>query len=157
MGVGMVFGIIFTIVVIGLILVFGSSVIVDIMCLGSDAQVQKTIQNMEKFVDDLYILPSGSGDYFTINIPGNTKLCIINSTNPKKVFYPEPEKTWNPDKVYQKIIYEEGYNVWFEQCSGKGGATINHLFMDPDKNFCVKSGTMLYLKNVGRYVAIVED
>lgn len=153
----MVFGIIFAVVVIVMIIAFGSGVITDIMCLGSDAQLQKTIKNMEKFVEDLYILPSGSGDYFTINIPGNSRLCFVNSTNPKKVFYPDPEKTWNPDKVYQKIIYEEGYNVWYEQCSGKSGTTISHLYIDPEKNFCAKSGTELYLKSMGRHVAIVED
>jgi hypothetical protein len=156
MSVEMVFGIIFTIIVMGLILVFGSGAITSIFCMGTDAQVQKTVTNMKNLVDDLYVLPSGSGDYFTLNLPSNTKLCFMNSTDPKPVFYPDPLKTWNPDRVYQIIIKEEGYNVWYHQCSGQSGDRIEHLYINPDKNFCAKPGMKLYLKNAGRWVVIEE-
>ncbi len=157
MGVGMVFGIIFAVLVISMLFVFGSDAIMGIFCMGSDAQVQKAIQNMQTFVDDLYVLPSGSGDYFTIGIPKDYKLCFVNSTDPKAVIYPDPQKSWNPDRVYQRIITEEGYNVWYSHCRGESGTMIEHLFINPDRNFCAKPGSRIYLQNVGRWVTIIED
>jgi hypothetical protein len=157
MGVGMVFGIIFAIVVIGMIMIFGSDAINSIFCMGNDAQMQKTIKNMQNFVDELYTHPSGSGDYFIVNIPGGFWLCFMNSTNPSPVFYPEQHKTWNPDRVYQRIIKDEGYSIWYNKCSGESGGKINHFFISPEKNFCVKSGTELYFENMGRWVTILDD
>lgn len=159
MSVGMIFGIIFAILVMVMILVFGSDVIVSIFCMGNDAQTQKTIQNLQTFVDNLYLLPSGSGDYFTLNLPRDSKICFVNTTYPGPVFYPDPLKTWDPDKVYQRIIKEEGYNIWYHHCSGQSGGKIDHLYIGKEdtKNFCAKPGMKLYLENVGRWVAIIED
>jgi len=157
MGIGMVFGIIFAIVVMGMILVFGTDAIISIFCMGSDAQTQKTIKNLQTMVDDLYVLPSGSGDYFTLNLPKDSKLCFVNTTHPGPVFYPDPLKTWDPDVVYQRIITEEGYNIWYHHCGGQSGGTIDNLYINPDKNFCAKPGMKIYLENVGRWVAIIED
>jgi hypothetical protein len=158
MSVGMIFGIIFAILVMGMLLVFGSDVIVIIFCMGSDAQTQKTIQNLQTFVDDLYLLPSGSGDYFTLNIPKDSKLCFVNTSYPEPVFYPDPLKTWDPDRVYQRIIKDEGYNIWYHHCSGQSGGKIDHLYIGSgnSKNFCARPGMKLYLENVGRWVAIIE-
>lgn len=157
MSVGMVFGIIFAIMVIGMILVFGADVTNIIFCTGNDAQIQKTIKNMQSVVEDIYVMPSGSGDWFTINIPKNFKICFVNSTDPRPVFHPDQQMNWDPDRVYQRIIQDEGYNIWFKHCGGESGGEIKHLFISPEKNFCAKPGQRLYLENTGRWVAITEN
>jgi len=157
MSVGMIFAIIFAIFVMGLILVFGSSAITDLFCMGNDAQVQKSINDLQNLIDELYILPSGSGDFFTFNIPKYSKICLVNSSDPKPVAYPNQFKNWEPDPVYQKIIKEKGYNIWFHQCSGQFGGKIEHIFIPSDRNFCAIPGTEIYLQNAGRWVTIAED
>jgi hypothetical protein len=157
MSVGMIFGIIFAIVVIVMLLAFGSGVISDIFCMGSDAQLHKTINDLQNVVDQIYALPSGSGDFFTISLPGGSKLCFVNSTDPKTVIYPDQLKNWRPDKVYQRIIMDEEYNIWYQQCSGQSGGNINHMYIDPDSNFCASPGMSIYLQNVRGRVVIVED
>jgi hypothetical protein len=157
MSVGMIFGIIFAILVMGMLLIFGSDVITSIFCMGSDAQTQKVIGNLQDFVDELYTLPSGSGDYFTLNLPGDSKMCFVNSSHPEPVTYPEQFKNWKPNTIIQSIIKEEGYNIWYQQCSGLSGGKIDHLHIAEGGNFCTKSGMKLYLQNVGRWVTIIED
>lgn len=157
MGVGMVFGIIFAIVVMIMLIVFGADIISTIFGMGSDAQLVKTIKNMQTVVDDLYYLPSGSGDYFTLNIPRDTKLCFVNTTHPEPVYYADPKKTWDPDIVFQRIIKEEGYNIWYETSSGKSGGEIRRLSIAEGKSFCAVPGMEIYLQNVGGRVTIIED
>ncbi len=156
MSVGMIFGIIFAILVMSMILVFGADVTKIIFCTGNDAQIQKTIDNLQSVMDDLYMLPSGSGDWFTIKIPSDFRICFVNSTDPGPVIYPQQERSWKPDIVYQRIIQDEGYNIWFRHCSGESGGEIEHLFISPGKNFCAKTGTRIYLESTGRWVTISE-
>lgn len=146
MSVGMIFGIIFTIIVISLLLVFGNRAISFIFCYSSDAQVSRTILSLESTVDDLYTLTEGNSNVFNLNIPGGTLVCFVNPNDPS----PNLRGDWNPDPVYQTIISEDGYTIWYEHCSGKSGRVIEYLL--PKENFCAGPGTGIYLENKGTWV-----
>lgn len=156
MSVGMIFGMIFAIIVMSMLIAFGADILGILFGMGSDAQLMKSIKNMETVVDDLYHYP-GNTEYFTLNIPKDAKLCFVNTSNPEPVYYPDPKKTWDPDIVYQRIIREEGYNIWYETSSGKSGGEIKRLSIAEGKSFCAVPGMELYLQNVGGKVTIVED
>lgn len=151
MNVGMVFAIVFAIIVMGLILAFGTDQIRSIFCLSSDAQTGKAIQDLKTNVETVYTQAMGSTYTFTLKLPGDAKFCFINASDPKRNIAGD----WNPDPVYQTMIREEGYSLWYyTYCWGNNvyGDKIPHLF--PDENFCATSGAKLYLHNKGLYVEI---
>lgn len=156
MSVGVIFGLIFTIIVMIMLIVFGSTILAFIFPQGNDAQLLRVIENMETVVDDIHFQSSGSGQYFTLNIPKNSKLCFVNSSHPDPTYYPDPKMTWDPDIVYQKMITDGGYNIWYETSSGESGGEIKKLSIAKGKNFCAFSGMKIYLQNVAGRVTIIE-
>ena len=148
----MVFAMVFTIIVMGLILVFGFDQIISIFNLGGQAQCQSVIKKIDKQVQSVYSYATGSGVPVKINIPDNCRICFVNSTDPSERMYTDKDKTWNPDIVYQKLIEEKGYNIWWEYSGNKGGYTIKHLAVK--KSFCVKRNQKIYIENLGRSVGV---
>lgn len=153
MDVSMIFGIIFTIVVIGLVLIFGSGALQDLFCFGSDAQIIKEIKNIEKKVEDIYYLAENSGETHTISIPSSQKICFFNSSDPSPR-YTDSLHTWNPDSAYQRIIKNEGYNVWYYSGCRQNGYTIPKLDLPANKNFCAPGGSKIYILKKWDWVEI---
>lgn len=150
MNVGMVFMVIFAIVVMGLVLVFGMEQIINLFCFANEAQTIKAIKDLENEVDNLYILAEGASKQFDLGIPGDAEFCFVNPSNPGANLL----KGWDPDPVIVSIITENGYNLWYTHCTGQSGYKIPYLL--PSYNFCVKSGVILYIENKGAYVDITE-
>jgi len=148
MNIGMVFAIIFAVIVLGFVIVFGWQQIVNIMCLGNEAQTGKAIKDLETSAQSLYGKALGSSSVFKLAIPGDSKFCFINSSNPRS----NPGGGWRPDPVIERMIENNGYNLWYSHCSGQSGYEINHLLVS--ENFCVRSGAELYLENIGSGVSI---
>mgnify|MGYP001612611797 CR=1 FL=1 len=144
MNVSMVFGIIFTIIVIALLLVFGSSQIQSLICLSNDGAIIKTIQDMDTRVQGLYGEAEGSSRRVTLRIPSSSQICFL---NPEDLSL----NAVGIDFQLEPLIKSKGYNVWTFQCSGQYGYNITHLVAEP--SFCAKSGE-LYLENKGDYVSI---
>ena len=53
MQVGAVFGLIFALIVMGLILFFGSEQLMNIICIGNIGQTNKVVKNLEYKIDDI--------------------------------------------------------------------------------------------------------
>ena len=152
MNVGMVFAIIFAIILMAAILVFGIGQIGNVFCLSSDAQVASAIKDLEVMVEEVYVLSEGSSRVFDLRIPGGAELCFVNTSNPGTQYSRDRLHDWIADPVYQAVIQEYGYNLWYTQCSGKNGYTFEHLRVSDEGSFCVKSGDSLFLTNKGRFV-----
>lgn len=152
MEISMVFGIIFAIIVICLILVFGMDQVVNMFCVTNTAQTQKAVKDLENLVNNVYQLGEGSSMPFSVKIPRNTKLCFLNYSNPA------PMNNWAPDpELYQSIGYEisqKRYNMWILYDCGLGEPGYKVKYLSIHENFCVGTGTELYLENKGQYVAI---
>lgn len=152
MDTGLVFGIIFAIIIMALLLVFGMEQIVNIFCVGNIAQADKSVKDLENTVENVYNLAEGSAMPFRVAIPKNSKLCLINYNDPA------PMNSWNPDPdLYNSIKYSienRRYNVWIRYGCGTEeiGYRINYLELT--ENFCVSGNTELYVENKGYHVAI---
>jgi len=147
----LVFGIIFAIIVIGLLFVFGIEQIGGIFCLGNTAQVDKAVKDLENAVEGVYNLADGSALPFKVAISRNARICLINHSNTV------PMNNWNPHPdLYESInytMYTKRQNVWIEYgCGPDSGYRIRYLRIS--ENFCVGGGTELYLENKGYYVTI---
>lgn len=157
MDVSMVFGIIFTIIVMGALLVFGWDQIANLLGFGGEAQVLKTIDSLQKGVEYFYRMAEGSGVEFRLDFPKDYRLCFFNSSNPADSFYPEKSMTWDPDSTTRYLINASGYNVWYyrgEDDAGGQGKRIPYLDTPTEKNFCATGGKMVYIVNRGYSVEV---
>ena len=148
MDVSMVFMIIFAVVVVGLVLTVGVGQITNIFCYASDAQAAKALKSLESESDNLYVLAEGSGKRFDLGIPADAEFCFVNPSSPGANII----KGWNPDPVVVSMITESRYNIWYRHCSGQNGYKIAYLL--PSQNFCVRSGSDVYLENRGTHVDV---
>ena len=151
MDTGLVFGIIFAIIVIGLLLVFGMGQIADIFCVTNTAQVQKAVKDLEQATEDVYNLGQGSSMPFKISLPRNARLCFVDYENP------EPQK-WHPEPDLYDIVKSQinasRANLWIIYGCGSHKHTYRISYLRTAENFCADSGDNIYLENMGRYVAV---
>lgn len=156
MNVGMVFAIIFAMIMIAMILVFGIGQIGNVFCLSSDAQVAGSIRDLEAMVEEVYVMSEGSSRVFDVRLPGGSQLCFVDPQDPgtNQFAGQEAVHNWIADPAYEAIIEDYGYNLWYTQCSGKSGYQFEHLQVSGRGSFCVDGGDSLYLANRGRYVEV---
>lgn len=148
MNIGMVFAVIFTIIVLSFLIIFWSDSITKFICLSSDAQIQKTIDDLKGIVEDLRYTSEGSSRRFELHIPLDTKLCFVNPKDTKR----NPTYHWEPDPVFEKMIATNGYNIWYTSCSGSGGEKIKSI--KTKYNFCSFSGDTIYFENKGYFIQV---
>jgi hypothetical protein len=154
MQVGAVFGMIFAIIVMAFLLVFGSDQIANIMCLGNVGQTSKSIKDLEKVVDDIQASGEGSSDTFRMRIPGNAEVCFVNPDDPR----PSISGGWLPDPELYPIIEQKirtgNLNVWVEYNCGSVEPGYVMDYIVTDSNFCAASGETLLLTNLGIQVRV---
>ena len=156
MDVSLIFGIIFTIILISVILVFGGGVIADFFGMSGQAQVLKSIDNLGKKADELYRLAGGSSEQFKLSFSKDYKLCFFNSSDPQKHL----SAGWDPDGTVIYRIKQSGYNTWYYQGTNDAagsGVKVSYLRTATADNFCVPGGSTVYLTNRGDYVSVEPD
>ncbi len=157
MDVSMIFGIIFTIIVMAALLVFGWEQIANLLGFGGEAQTLRSIDNLNKKIDFIYRNAEGSRTEFTLAFPKDYKLCFFNSSNPAPKFYSDRSRTWNPDQTVNFKINQSGYNSWYyrgEDDAGGHGYKFAYLETATEKNFCAVGGTKLSIVNRGYTVEV---
>lgn len=160
MQIGMVFAIIFTLILIGFLFAVGFNQIQSFFCIGSNAQTNKAVKDIEAFVDEVFILAKGSGKSYPLSLPSDAKLCFINKTNPGPHPYQDTTKTWNPDSLIIEQFLQNpdspdyGSNLWIYRCGSPLGEGYTMRFLSSSKSFCALSGTTLFLENTGATVDI---
>ena len=154
MDTSLVFAIIFAIIVIGLILVFGYQQIGNMFCFNGAAQVDKAVKDMENEVNVIYNLAEGASKQFKVSIPSGSSICVINTSDPS------PAGTWlpNPDTfpIISSTVRLRNANILITyNCGGNEQAyRIDHLDLARRQaSFCVGSGGTIYVENAGDYVA----
>ena len=150
MNTGMVFGMIFAAIVIGLLLIFGAEQIINIFCLSSNAQVNKAVKDLENEVENVFVLAEGSAMPFTVAVPRNAMICFINHSNPAAMnnWRPEPDKF----NIISNKIRQYRYNLWIYYGCGTNDDGYKIRYLQVSENFCVGAGTELYLENKGYHV-----
>lgn len=160
MDTGMVFAIIFTLIVVGFILAVGVGQIQSFFCLGSNAQTNKAVNDIETLTEELFVLAKGSSKNYPISLPADAKVCFINITNPSAHPYTDSSKTWNPSRIILESVLRNpssssyGSNVWIYRCGDAVGSGYKMDYLSPSKSFCATGGDKLYLENRGKSVDI---
>ena len=154
MNVGMVFAMIFAIIVIMLFFIYGFDAIQNFTCVGNEAKVSKSLNDLKSVVDDLYLQAEGSSNEFRLNLPADAEFCFVNPASPER----NPTGGWTEDDVIINYIRNEyangvGYTLYYAHCSGKDFYELKRI--QPASNFCIQSGR-LYLENQGFYVSVEE-
>ncbi|RLJ00475.1 MAG: hypothetical protein DRP03_00080 [Candidatus Aenigmatarchaeota archaeon] len=138
---------IFTIILIFTIMVFGGKQIMHILNFGGEAGVYLNVGELENKVEDIYSMSYNSADKLTIRVPEGTKICFLNPRNAKK-----PGVNWKADENYAFIAEMNNYNLMIIRSDGFDGKQIKHLL--PSENFCLISTNDVMLINKGSYVDI---
>lgn len=158
--VGMVFGIVITIIVIGFVLTMGMGQITEFFCIGSNSQAAKAVKDVESISGEVYLLGKGSSKTHKLSIPSDIKICFVNTEDPSPHPYMDNDLTWNPSKIVLENILlnpnSENYksNVWIYFCGDPIGEGYKISYVSPSKSFCVSSGRELYIENKASFVDI---
>ncbi len=157
MDVSMVFGIIFTVIVMAVLLVFGWDQIANLFGFGGEAQTLRSIDSLGKKIDMIYRNAEGSRAEFTLAFPKDYRLCFFNSSSPAAKYYSDRSRTWNPDQTVKFRINQSGFNSWYYKGADNAvgnGHIFPYLDIPTEKNFCAQGGTRLSVVNMGYGVEV---
>lgn len=152
MQVGAMFGIIFALIVMAFVILFGTGQINNMLCTGSMGQTSKTIRNLEIVVGDIQASGEGSGDIIRLSLPENARVCFVNPDNPS----PSILGDWMPDPnlFIEEEIQSNSYNMWIEYGCGVAGEGYDMHYVYTNSNFCAIKGDRLLLTNTGIEVSV---
>ena len=150
MNVGLVFGIIFAVIVIGFILFFGIKYMGEMSETACKSQAGQQISNLEKAVKSTLALSQGSSQELRVILPNcYEKMCFVDTEHPESY----PEGGWEPDERTKMMTYQEKKNVFLFKPNGVvEGWRIEKL--KPHINFCMSSTKKVILRNTGSLVEI---
>jgi hypothetical protein len=157
MNVAQVFGIIFAIIVIAFVLVFGTGAIGNIFCVGNVATMDNSVQQLKTTLGNVYLLAEGSTDIYAIKVPQGSKVCFVNPESPDI----NPLGGWLPPVETRNITLNNmrrgGYNVWIDYNCGTQSPYYKINYMKPKQNFCLTGNANLYLENKGLWVEVSKQ
>ena len=147
MNVGLIFGVVFTLILIGFVLIFGGQGIMNLMNISGETKIYSDISTLEKEVSNLYSMSENSAKTITVHAENDVKVCFVDPDRADIT-----ENGWVADGKYDFIAQHSRYNVFIIKKDGFDGKTIKHL--KPRHNFCIISRKTLTVINKGRYVDI---
>jgi len=142
MNVGMIFGIIFALILIGFLMVYGIKTITQLFGFAGEASFEKNVRDFQTAVNDVYQLSMGSTQKFHFRITSDIeRICFINRAD---------KSIWGDDPIMSELV-SEGNNLIV---SGKKikAYKINHML--PSTNFCIEEAGDVLLVNKGRWVDV---
>ncbi len=161
---GMAFAIVFTIIVIGFLLVFGYGQIMKWLEFQAQAQVVQALKGIEETARRNYEKSEGSMDVYAVRLPESAGICFIDPQNPAKRLYPRSRtaQNWDPENVaiVRTMIKNNGYNIFYYVSNQNAyeGYKIDILRPAPDGqssgNFCARNGMKIMFVNKGLQVEV---
>jgi len=145
------FNMIFTIVLLVALVIFGFYVITEWGKMQELAQIDTAVDSIRDVVDDWYYNTwPDSTKLYTIQIPGSSTFCFIDPENPQTRL----AGGWESNEIIESMITENGYNLWIKYQNGASqmGKVIDHMYVS--QNFCASSGEELKLENTGENVEV---
>jgi hypothetical protein len=152
MEVGLIFGIIFAAIVMGLLIFFGFRYISDMISISCESQVQQQAENLKNVAKSTLALSKDSAQEFKIIIQSNcvSRMCFVNTDNPQ---VENNEWGWIPSEFLTTMVSRYGYNVIITRPDGAiDGYQIDKL--KPSVNFCLTSTKEVTLRNAGKTVDV---
>lgn len=148
MEVGLIFGIIFAAIVMGLLIFFGFRYISDMISVTCESQVQQQAENLKNAARSTLALSKDSAQEFKIIIQSNcvSRMCFVDPDNPQ---VENKEWGWVPSEFLTKMVSSYKYNVVITRPDGTiDGYAIDKLV--PSSNFCLTSTRDVTLRNAVR-------
>jgi len=156
---GMAFAIIFTIIVIAFLLVFGYQQITQWLCFQEQAQALKTLRGIEDTAERNYEKGEDSTDRYKVSLPEDSSICFVDPQRPEKKIYSgnKAAQSWNPENLdaAKVMIRNQGFNmIYTVGCqAGLQGYKIDILFPSSG-NFCARNGMWIIFTNKGLSVGV---
>jgi len=153
MNVNMVFALLFAIIIIMVVLFFGTTQFGNLININSETTFYNDMNKFDGVVAKVASMSLDSEQKFDFKLSGNTeKVCFVNRNRPDS----NPEGGWKLTNILEHIITDGDYNLLiFEK--GKDVPTGRRVdYLIPESNFCIKARKTLWLVNKGRYVSIEE-
>ena len=151
---GTVFAVIFTVILISALLVFGFNFIASLWEQHELQQMGQAVKDLQTTVNSWWITTgTGSVTTFDLQISESTTFCFVDRYDPS----PNIQRGWDPNTIIQGMITEKTYNLWIYYQSGSKqiGKIINHLNASENfGNFCADNGAQLKLENIGMWVEV---
>lgn len=165
---GIVFALIATVIIMGMLFVFAMPQFAAMFQVGGQAQLQKAVNDIERLAIETYNMAPGSSRLAVVNLAPNTKICFINPEMPDRRPWVVAKKWkwWEPDTVVETILNDPsneyyGSTLWIytPDIPVGIGYKIEHIKPAPmhfgdSGNFCIRGGIELYFENKGTYVEI---
>lgn len=151
MDVGLVFGIIFAAIVIGLLVFFGFKYINEMISISCESQTQQQIENLKNVIKSTLALSRDAVQEFKIIIQSNCapKICFVNPDDSGAY----AEGGWVPNDFLTTMVSSYKYNVVIIKANGAiDGYKIEKF--KPLVNFCITSTRDVMFRNSGKMVEI---
>ena len=150
MNVGLVFGMIFAAIVIGLLLLFGVKYFGEMSEAACESQMGQQITNLRNAVRSTLTLSKDSVQELRVIVSGCfEKICFVDPNHPEDY----PEAGWDPENHVRLIVTNEKSNVIIYKSSGVVKGHKIEKFR-PYVNFCMPSTKTVTLQNTGKLVEI---
>jgi len=148
MNVGLVFGIIFAVILIGFVLFFGFNYINEMFDINCKATLGDQVIKIGEMTDKTSRLSLGAKQEYDLLIPPCVEeVCFVDYEDPSSY------GNWETNSVLTRLITENKYSLMiFDKDGTFEGYEVDHL--KPDYNFCVSSKKTLLLTNDGPFVAV---
>lgn len=170
MNVGIVFTLIFAIIVVTLLLIFGYGSIINLAGFGQRANVLDSIEKIDSEAQKVYSYSRGSTRELLLSVSADSKICFINPQDPQKRTWKENWKSWDPPAGVINTINRQGSeffgsNLWLitpDSQIGKGQVILKgSLIPKPESsgdsgNFCISGSRKIFFENAGQIVYVSE-
>lgn len=141
MNVNLVFAMIFAIIIMGAVLMFAFTNILDVFSLAKESAFEKQIDEFRNSIDDVFSLSYGSRETFEFRIGDNERVCFLSI---------DDNTIWENDPIMREFV-ESGNNLIVMNEEIKA---YNIERMKVSQNFCIDGSETLLLINTGKYVDV---
>lgn len=151
MNVGLIFGIIFATIVMGLVLFFGFKYIGEVMDISCESQLNQQVIEMEDSVEAVLETSMGSQEEVSVMVPACAEsICFVDPRHPG---VENEQWKWVPDDYSVALIDRKGYNMLIMK-SGTVEDGFQIEKMKPYVNFCIDRSREVILRNMGTFIEV---
>ncbi len=151
MNVGLIFGIIFAIIVMGMLIVFGMQNIGSVIEVSCESHIGQEMINIEKAVDKVRTFSQGSSIELIVLVPSCVeRVCFVDPQHPE---IENKKGGWMTNDFISDLVSSNGHNVVLLKDDGSyDGYTVSKL--RPVENFCITTKEKTVLRNMGSRIEI---
>ena len=151
MNVGLIFEIIFAIIVMGMLVVFGMQYFGAVIEVSCESHIGQEMINIEEAVDKVRTFSQGSAIELIVLVPNCVeRVCFVDPQHPE---VENKKGGWMTNDFISDLVSSNGHNVVLLKNDGSyDGYTVSKL--KPLVNFCITSKEKTTVRNMGSMIEI---